>query len=61
MHSVLDLTLQAHRGKLKQGAVLVDPADDGDEPRLIIMLEHSVRETAEQAKVSPPAACNLLR
>jgi hypothetical protein len=32
MHSVLDLTLQAHRGKLKQGAVLVDPADDGDEP-----------------------------
>lgn len=50
MHSVLDLTLQAHRGKLKQGAVLVDPADDGDEPRLIIMLEHSVRETAEQAK-----------
>ena len=50
MHSVLDLTLQAHRGKLKQGAVLVDPADDGNEPRLIIMLEHSVRETAEQAK-----------
>lgn len=50
MHSVLDLTLQAHRGKLKQGAVLVDPADDGDEPHLIIMLEHSVRETAEQAK-----------
>lgn len=50
MHSVLDLTLQALRGKLKQGAVLVDPADDGDEPRLIIMLEHSVRETAEQAK-----------
>ncbi|HHP5356124.1 TPA: helicase-related protein [Aeromonas veronii] len=50
MHSVLDLTLQAHRSKLKQGAVLVDPTDDGDEPRLIMMLEHSVRETAEQAK-----------
>ena len=49
MHSVLDLTLQAHRGKLKQGAVLVDPADDGNEPRLT-MLEHPVRETAEQAK-----------
>ncbi|BBT96447.1 helicase [Aeromonas veronii] len=50
MHSVLDLTLQAHRSKLKQGAVLVDLTDDGDEPRLIMMLEHSVRETAEQAK-----------
>lgn len=50
MHSVLDLTWQAHRNKLKQGAVLVDPTDDGDEPRLIMMLEHSVRETAEQAK-----------
>ncbi|WP_429099994.1 helicase-related protein [Aeromonas veronii] len=50
MHSVLDLTLHAHRSKLKQGAVLVDPTDDGDEPRLIMMLEHSVRETAEQAK-----------
>lgn len=50
MHSLLDLTLQAHRAKLKQGAVLVDPADDGDEPRLIMMLEHSIRETSEQAK-----------
>ncbi|MFM5078208.1 helicase-related protein [Aeromonas caviae] len=50
MHSLLDLTLQAHRTKLKQGAVLVDPADEGDEPRLIMMLEHSIRETSEQAK-----------
>lgn len=50
MHSVLDLTLQAHRAKLKQGAVLVDPADEGDEPRLVMMLEHSIRETSEQAK-----------
>lgn len=50
MHAMLDLTLQAHRTKLKQGAVLVDPADDGDEPRLIMMLEHSIRETLEQAK-----------
>ncbi|WP_270698284.1 helicase-related protein [Aeromonas sp. QDB05] len=50
MHSVLDLTLQAHRAKLKQGAVLVDPADEGDEPRLVMMLEHSIRETSEQTK-----------
>lgn len=49
MHSVLDLTLQAHRTKLKQGAVLVDPADEGDVPHLLMMLEHTIRETGEQA------------
>ncbi|WP_223602315.1 helicase-related protein [Klebsiella pneumoniae] len=46
MHSVLDLTLQMHRNKLKQGAILIDPADDSDMPRLILMLEHTIRETA---------------
>lgn len=50
MHSVLDLTLQMHRNKLKQGAILIDPADDSDMPRLILMLEHTIRETNGQAK-----------
>ncbi|EKY6587820.1 DUF3883 domain-containing protein [Escherichia coli] len=50
MHSVLDLTLQAHRNKLKQGAVLIDPTDDSDVPHLIMMLEHTIRETNGQAK-----------
>ncbi|HBR1759436.1 helicase-related protein [Klebsiella pneumoniae] len=50
MHSVLDLTLQMHRNKLKQGAIFIDPADDSDMPRLILMLEHTIRETNGQAK-----------
>ncbi|MGL4447757.1 MAG: hypothetical protein ACRCUZ_08570, partial [Shewanella sp.] len=50
MHSVLDLTLQAHRHTLKQEAVLLDPADEGDEPRLLMMLEHTIREGAEVTK-----------
>lgn len=50
MHSVLDLILQMHRNKLKQGAILIDPADDSDMPRLILMLEHTIRETNGQTK-----------
>lgn len=50
MHATLDLVLQAHRGKLKQGAILVDPSDDGEEPRIMMMLEHQVRESTEQPK-----------
>ncbi|BCV35020.1 MULTISPECIES: helicase-related protein [Shewanella] len=50
MHATLDLVLQAHRSKLKQGAILVDPSDDGEEPRILMMLEHQVRESVEQPK-----------
>lgn len=44
MHATTDLILSAHRRKLKQGAVLVDPNDDGVEPRVLLMVDHSVRE-----------------
>jgi hypothetical protein len=44
MHAVTDLVLEAHRGKLKQGAVLLDPNDEGTEPRVLLMIQHSVRE-----------------
>ncbi len=50
MHAVTDLVLSIHRHKLKQGAVLVNPSDDGLEPRILFMLDHSVRE----AKGAPP-------
>ncbi len=45
MHSTTDLILSAHRSKLKQGAVLLDPNDDGTEPRILFMIDHSVRES----------------
>jgi len=44
MHAVTDLVLEANRGKLKQGAVLLDPNDDGTEPRVLMVIDHSVRE-----------------
>ena len=44
MHATTDLILSAHRSKLKQGAVLVDPNDDCVEPRILFMVDHSVRE-----------------
>lgn len=44
MHATTDLILSAHRSKLKQGAVLVDPNNDGVEPKILFMVDHSVRE-----------------
>ena len=44
MHAVTDLVLEAHRGKLRQGAVLLDPNDEGTAPRVLLMIDHSVRE-----------------
>ncbi|MES9889898.1 MAG: helicase-related protein [Candidatus Thiodiazotropha sp.] len=53
MHAATDLVLSAHRTKLKQGAVLVDPNDDGVEPRILFMVDHSVREAnGDQPRVA---------
>lgn len=46
MHSVIDLILEAHRNKLKQGAVLVNPNDDSTEAKVLFMLDHRIREGA---------------
>jgi superfamily II DNA or RNA helicase len=51
MHSVVDLMLEQHRGKLKQGAVLVDPNDDSLDPKLLFLIDHSIREGDEGALV----------
>lgn len=45
MHAVIDLTLEAHRNKLKSGAVLVDPNDNSIEPKALFMLDHRIRES----------------
>ena len=52
MHATTDLVLQSHRPKLKQGAVLVDPNDDGNEPRVLFMVDHSIREAGEKDAVA---------
>ncbi len=46
MNATTDLILSAHRAKLKQGAILVDPNDDGIEPRILFMIDHEVRESS---------------
>ncbi len=51
MQSVVDLTIEQHRGKLKQGAVLVDPNDEGIDPNLLFLIDHSVREGGESGVV----------
>jgi len=51
MQSVTDLVLEAHRNKLKQGAVLVDPADMGLTPKVMFIIDHSVKEGADPLHV----------
>lgn len=61
MHATTDLVLQAHRGKLKQGAVLVDPSDDGTEPKVLFMVDHSVRDVEQQSNGSPRVVSRRLQ
>lgn len=51
MQSVTDLVMEQHRNKLKQGAVLVDPNDTGITPRVLFILDHSIKEGADQSRI----------
>ena len=44
LDAVLDLTLERHRDLLKRGAILVDEADMGTEPRVLFYLEHAIQD-----------------
>ncbi|HAT1781751.1 TPA: DUF3883 domain-containing protein [Legionella pneumophila] len=52
MHSATDLVLEAHRSKLKQGAVLVDPNNDGLDPKVLFMLDHTIREGGNSTNIA---------
>lgn len=43
MLSVSDVVLEKHANLLRQGAVLLDPADNGVEPSLIFLLTHEIK------------------
>jgi superfamily II DNA or RNA helicase len=43
MLSVSDLLLEQHANLLRQGSVLVDPTDDGQDPWLLFLLTHEVK------------------
>lgn len=51
MQSVTDIVLEQHRNKLKQGAVLVDSTDMGLAPKVMFIIDHSVKEGANPASV----------
>lgn len=55
MAATTDLVLSAHRSKLKQGAVLVDPNDDGIEPKILFMVDHTIREGESVSADGKPA------
>ncbi len=50
MAAVLDMTLEVQQPKLRQGAVLLDPSDSGTRPRLLLLLDHAVREGEGETK-----------
>jgi hypothetical protein len=43
MLAVSDLLLEQHGNLLRQGTILVDPADDGEEPHLLFLLTHEIK------------------
>lgn len=44
LDATIDLTLERHRDLLRQGAVLVDENDPGEEVRALVYLEHSIQD-----------------
>ena len=51
MQAMTDLVLEQHRNKLKQGAVLVDPNDMGLSPKVLFIIDHSVKEGSNPSAV----------
>jgi superfamily II DNA or RNA helicase len=44
LDATTDLILERHRDLMKRGAVLVDPSDPGEQPRVLFYLEHSIQD-----------------
>ena len=43
MLAVSDILLEQHGNLMRQGAILVDPADDGEDPHLLFLLTHEIK------------------
>lgn len=44
MRVITDLVLEQHRGRLKEGAILIDLNDTGLIPRVLFIIDHSIKE-----------------
>ena len=51
MQAVTDIVIEQYRHTLKQGAVLVDPADLGLTPKVLFIVDHAIKEGADPTKV----------
>ena len=49
LDTVLTLTLEQHRDLLKQGAILVDPNDTGNQVSVLFFVEHAIQDGTETA------------
>lgn len=61
LESLVDVILERFQPLLAQGAVLVDDADDGVEPRLLVYLEHAVRDGRTSRTGAPRAISQRLQ
>jgi superfamily II DNA or RNA helicase len=43
MLAVSDIVLEQHSNLMRQGAILVDPADESDEPSLLFLITHEIK------------------
>jgi len=53
LDATIDLTLERYRDLLRQGAILVDPLDQGVEPRVLLFLEHSLTDATLDPNGNP--------
>jgi len=53
LDSDIDLLLEQHRSALRQGTILVDPADLTETPRALFYLEHTIRDAVRVGTGDP--------
>lgn len=51
MKAVLDAVLDKGRSLLRQGTLLLDPADDSQTPRVLLFLRHTIREERDSSVI----------
>lgn len=51
MHAVTSLTLELHRSKLKQGAILLNLNDMSLTPKLMFIIDHSIKESCNSDRI----------
>ncbi len=61
LDAVVDVILERFQPLLGQGSVLVDDADQGTEPRLLIYLEHAIRDGRASKSGEPRAVSQRLQ